>query len=248
MNIDKLLISLKQIAPQFIASYCIVNGAVMPLEEVENMGYEEFGLRSKLNMPHKLYKYFSNASKVEDGKEINYSIQALRNNTVFMQTPNEFDDVYDSDINIDSCEYERLRLIEYCRRCKIEIKDSLSTVEIGNLLIQALFTKLNASGSFESAFIEEPRSENERLSTKLFCFKLTQETNRLHDLGPALANVIHSDYEEYCLRLKNTFRTSCFATTPYSQLMWGGPMPIVTKVSVLNIQYYRQTIDIKKSI
>lgn len=222
MNIDKLLVSLKQIAPQFIASYCIVNGAVMPLEEVENMGYEEFGLRSKLNMPPKLYKYFSNTSKKEADKEINYSIQALRNNTVFMQTPNEFDDVYDSDINIDYLKYERLRLTEYCRRCKVEIQDSFPTVEIENLLIQTLLTELNSSGSFESAFIEEPRSENERLSTKLFCLKLTQEKNRLHDLKSALANVIRSDYDEYCSKLKNTFRTSCFTTTPYSQLMWGG--------------------------
>ncbi len=222
MNIDELLISLRQIAPQLATSYCVVNGAIMPLNEVENMGCKDFWLLSKFSMPSKLYKYFPNTSKIEDGKEINYSIQALRNNTVYMQTPNEFDDVYDSDINIDFLEYERLRLTEYCRRCKIEIKDSFSTVEIGNLLIQTLFIELNTTGSFEPAFIEEPRSENEKLSTKLFCLKLTKETNRLHDLGPALANVIRSDYEEYCLRLKNTFRTSCFATTPYSQLMWGG--------------------------
>ena len=38
MNIDELLISLRQIAPQLATSYCVVNGAIMPLNEVENMG------------------------------------------------------------------------------------------------------------------------------------------------------------------------------------------------------------------
>lgn len=35
---------------------CLVNGAIMPLKEIENMGFLEFGIRSKLNMPLKLYK------------------------------------------------------------------------------------------------------------------------------------------------------------------------------------------------
>lgn len=222
MNVDELLTSLKQVMPKVSTSYCVVNGAIMPLSEVEKMGCKDFWIRTKLSMPSKLYKYFPNTPKMVDGEEINYSIQALRNNTVFMQTPNEFDDVYDSDINIDYLKYERLRLAEYCRRCKIEIQDSLSTVEIGNLLIQALAKSMNTLGSFEHIFNVELCSENERLSNKLFCLKLVQETNESHDLGIALAKVIRSDYEEYCSRLKNTFRTSCFATTPYSQLMWGG--------------------------
>ena len=135
MNVDELLTSLKQVMPKVSTSYCVVNGAIMPLSEVEKMGCKDFWIRTKLSVPSKLYKYFPNTPKMVDGEEINYSIQALRNNTVFMQTPNEFDDVYDSDINIDYLKYERLRLTEYCRRCKIEIQDSLSTVEIGNLLV-----------------------------------------------------------------------------------------------------------------
>lgn len=143
MDINELIFSLKQIAPQFASSYCIVNGAIMNLNEIQNMGHQEFGIRSKLNMPLKLYKYFPNTIKMEDNKEINHSIQALKNNTVFMQSPSKFDDVYDSDISIDYYEYERLRLIEYCNRCQIEIKETFTTQEIGNMLIQALVTALN---------------------------------------------------------------------------------------------------------
>ena len=32
----------------------------MNLNEVQNMGYDEFSMRAKMNMPLKLYKYFSN--------------------------------------------------------------------------------------------------------------------------------------------------------------------------------------------
>lgn len=222
MNINEIASLIQQITPSVAASCCIVNGAIMNLSEIENMGCQDFWLRSKLNMPLKLYKYFPNIAKKGDNQEINYSMQALKNNTVFMQTPNEFDDVYDSDINIDYLEYERLRLVEYCHRCNIEVCDSLSTQEIGNLFLQALLTSANSSGTFESVFTKKADSKIEELSNEYFCLRLMQETNKVNDLGSALARVIRCDYEDYCNKLKNTFRTSCFTTTPYSQLMWGG--------------------------
>ena len=57
MDIIKSISDFVQIAPEFASSYCIINGAPMRLEEVQNMGYDEFSLRSKLNMPLKLYHY-----------------------------------------------------------------------------------------------------------------------------------------------------------------------------------------------
>lgn len=222
MDINELIFSVRQMAPQLALSCCIVNGAIMDLDEVQNMGCQEFGVRSKLNMPLKLYKYFPNIVKKENGKEINYSIQALKNNTVFMQAPCEFDDVYDSDISIDYREYERLRLIEYCNRCQIEINESFTTREIGDALVKAIAEELNSTGNFRSVFTKKPDSEIEELSNEAFLLKLTIEMNNKADLGQAVAKIIYTDFAEYSSILKNTFRTSCFATTPYSQLMWGG--------------------------
>ena len=144
MDINQIFGTLQQFAPQIASSYCVVNGVFMGLNEIENMGYEEFSLRSKRDMPKKLYKYFSNKAE-EDGKKRNYSIEALKNNTVFMQAPSQFDDVYDSDINLDWKEYEKLRLSEYCRRCEIETEDSWSVQEIGNHLIQALMAAVKST-------------------------------------------------------------------------------------------------------
>ena len=71
MDINQMFGTLQQLAPQIASSYCVVNGAFMGLNEIENMGYEEFSLRSKMNMPMKLYKYFSNKAEETDGKKRN---------------------------------------------------------------------------------------------------------------------------------------------------------------------------------
>ena len=124
MDINALIQTLQSALPQIAESCCIVNGALMNLTEVQNMGYDEFSMRAKINMPLKLYKYFPNRltelvdkktgkpivdETTGDKKTVNYSIQALRDNTVFMQSPSLFDDVYDSDIGLNYSEYERAR-------------------------------------------------------------------------------------------------------------------------------------------
>lgn len=75
----------------------------MKLNAIQEMGYDEFALRSTMNMPSRLYRYYPDVASNEKttGETVNYSLQALENNTVFLQSPTEFDDVYDSDIHID---------------------------------------------------------------------------------------------------------------------------------------------------
>lgn len=83
METSDLIQKLQNFAPQFLESYCIVNGAMMNLDEVQNMGWKEYGLRSKFNIPPKLYKYFPNRSielideksgKVKKWKIIQYKL------------------------------------------------------------------------------------------------------------------------------------------------------------------------------
>ncbi len=141
MEISNLIAEIQHFTPELASSYCIVNVAIMKLDEIQNMGYDEFALRSKINMPLHLYRYYPNTitKDKETGKEVNYSTQALENNTVFLQTPTAYDDVYDSDINIDYAEYEHLRLIEYCKRCGIEVDNKRSTQEIGDIFVKTLW-------------------------------------------------------------------------------------------------------------
>lgn len=237
MDINALIRTLQSAVPQIAESCCIVNGALMNLDEVQNMGCDEFGLRSKMNMPLKLYKYFPNRPTelideksgkpiVDENtgktKTVNYSIQALRDNTVFMQAPSLFDDVYDSDISLNYSEYEKIRLLEYCKRCELNVCKSMSTQELGNALLQAIGESFNSTGNFDSIFKRKPISEIEELSNECFLLKLKNELLKDGNLSAAIARVIISDFKEYSQHLQNTFRATCFATTPYSQLMWGG--------------------------
>mgnify|MGYP000022762863 FL=1 len=224
MDIPNLIANFQQLAPEFASSYCIVNGAIMNLNEIQNMGYDEFSFRSKINMPLRLYRYYPNKKDIdkETGEEINYSIQALEHNTVFLQSPTAFDDVYDSDINIDYPAYEHLRLIEYCKRCGIEVNSDQPSQAIGDALVKALWEHYIANGNLNNVFTKTPDSEIEQLTNQIFEQKILIELCNTHDFCLALSKTLQDEYSDYISQLKTTFRTVCFATTPYSQLMWGG--------------------------
>lgn len=224
MDISALITGIQDFVPELLKSYCIVNGNIMKLDEIQNMGYEKFALLSKKIMPLRLYRYYPNHETVDKntGKTANYSIQALEKNTVFLQTPTAFDDVYDSDINVDYSIYHRLRLIEYCKRCGLNVNKNQPLEAIGNVLAKNLYDYSRTNNSLDNVFIKKPSSEIENLTNQLFLKYVIIELNKTHDFSKAVAKAIQSEYSDYMSSLKNTFRISCFATTPYSQLMWGG--------------------------
>lgn len=142
---------------------------MISLDLIHNMGCTEFSNYAKNNMPVQFYKYYPNTEheNTESGDKVNYSIQALKNNTVFLQTPTAFDDVYDSDINIDPCEYEHFRLIEYCKKCGIEVSEKQSTEDIGNAFVKRLCEYYRANGTLEDVFTKKPDSEIENKANKI---------------------------------------------------------------------------------
>jgi hypothetical protein len=223
MNISELIMNAQQLAPQLAATCCIVNGAFLTLEEVGKMGYDEFSFRSKINMPLKLYKYFPNKEIVEkDGNKVNYSFLALKNNTVYMQSPSLFDDVYDSEINIDYYEYYKYRLIEYCRRSGLVVDDGRTIEEIGTEFLKLIINSYEINNDFKHIFTVNTDSEIERLENEIFENKIIIGLADNQDIGQVVSDIIAQEYQSYVEELKNTFRISCFATTPFSQLMWGG--------------------------
>lgn len=173
-----LFASFQQLGPKLASSYCFVNGAIMALDEIQNMGYDEFALRSKINMPLRLYRYDPNleTQDKETRKEVHYSVQALENNTVFLQTPSAYNDVYDSDVNIDFPEYERLCLIEYCRRCGIETNAELTTLQIGNIFVKVLWDYYTANGNLDKVFVFENNVWN--IDKEQILFMLQKEVKK----------------------------------------------------------------------
>lgn len=220
MKTEDLLSEIMKLSPELSSNYCVINGTLIELGKVEKMGCSEFGLQSKLHMPLKLYRYYSNIEKDNNGQAVNHSQDALKTNTVFMNSPVEFDDAYDSEISIEYSEFERFRLIEYCRRCHIKANSNSSNQEIGNTFVQFLWKYYCEHKKLDGVFAEPPKSEIERLSNEEFCLRTIVEYCKNKDFGKAVSNVIQKEYGEQCDKLKNTFRIACFATTPYLQLMW----------------------------
>lgn len=220
IELQSLLVEMQRHIPELLSSYCIVNGAITNLEEIQKMGYREFSLRSKLNMPLKLYRYYPN--RVDEKSGNNYSLQALRDNTVFLQSPFNFDDIYDSEINIDFDEYQQLRLTEYCRRCGVNYAENASTQELLNNLAIRLWECSAQTNDLNSAFIVPPSSELEALNNENFRLTVLLELRSCSSFAEAIAKALWDEYNRYVKELKTAFRTTCFATTPYSQLMWGG--------------------------
>ncbi|MCR4733755.1 MAG: DUF2971 domain-containing protein, partial [Treponema sp.] len=105
---------------------------------------------------------------------------------------------------------------------KINIKPTLNTIEIKNLFINEIGKSLNEHKNFEHIFFKQPNSEIEKLENELFYKSLLLEFQKTKKLNTAIYLVLIEEYEDFIISLKNKFRVSCFATTPYSQLMWGG--------------------------
>lgn len=221
-DISVLVNQLMQISPHIANSCCIVNGMVMSLAEVESMGYNEFSIRSKINMPIKLYKYFSNREEKENGVLVNYSLQALKNNTVFMQSPSEFDDVYDSEINISFEDYQKYRITDYCKRCNLSLDENEPLGNIRTTFVKKIWESINQYQDYNHIFIKTPENVYEEKSNTIFVKRLQIELSTNADIGCAVAKIIADEYREYIKELKEKFRIACFATSPLSQLMWGG--------------------------
>ena len=100
MDIKNLVNSIIDNRIDLQENYCVVSQNILPLKSIETMGYDEFSKFSLRNRPLKLYKYFPNNWEIKNYYPVNYSLYALKNNTVFMQSPNRFDDVYLSLIHI----------------------------------------------------------------------------------------------------------------------------------------------------
>ena len=196
---------------EMFENFCIVNGELVRLDELQNWGYQDFINFMQKRIPTKLYKYFPN---IEEEMNVNYSLEAIQDNTVHLSYPSVFDDIYDSDISVSFDTFERLRLIEYCRRCNVEADKSESV----DVIEKKLLDKLNSFDNYIDAFDKSKCTEIEILSNDLFCRLLKLE---LENDG-SIEDVMETEYSRCMKELKNTFKTTCFATSPYSQLMWGG--------------------------
>lgn len=124
MNEDclKLEKTLNEYYKVLLNDYCILNGRLENIDSLRKMNRNQYQFFTKSSMPKKLFKYFpntytelviNNKEKNSNSMIINYSQLALSNGTVYLQSPINFDDVFDSELNIDFYSYKRFFYRKY---------------------------------------------------------------------------------------------------------------------------------------
>lgn len=204
---------------------CVVCGMGFTINQLDKTSEEEFAIFRMNLMPKKLYKYFPDSSTIQGDQEINYSREALVNNTVYLQTPEKFDDPYDSSIVVDEIEFHHQRLLHYLDICKITHDAHADNNALMFQLAQGIYTQINNRTSFEELYaITSNLEEIDSLRRTSFALSLTEKLLKYQtDVDAwhhALYDTLHDEYITMQNSFVKHFRVSCFATTPYSMLMW----------------------------
>lgn len=220
MNLEEFIQAnaetLKSLMSNFFNEQCIINGEVYNLAEIEKLGFEKFTFAKQNVVPNKLYRFYPNISK----QGVNHSIQALENNTVYMQSPFNFDDIFDSDITIDYYLYIKQRLIEYAKRMGIKILIECDIKEIMNIVVKRI-SSLSDQNQLKLLFNKKGDNIFE-LENELFVKSFQLNYLKSKNIELSILETLNQKYNSYVNVLKDLFRIACFTTSPYSQLMWGG--------------------------
>lgn len=220
-TIEQLTRFFQQNGAEFLNKCCVINGSIWSLETINQMGLEEYASRSIYSLPAKFYKYFSDIGTIVNGETVNYSIQSLETNTVYLSSPSDFDDVYDSEISVSWKEFADFRIKTYALWSKCNISDNLSCEEIANSLIMLIYNTLTNGGDIEEIFDLQDYEEFTQLVIKNFILKMKLELFKTQEVATAFQNIILQEYDEFCRNNRNSFRVACFTTSPTMQVMWG---------------------------
>lgn len=193
-------------------------------DQIANLKQIEL-LQSNIHrMPVSLFKYFPNNSFVDDnGNKINYSLEALKNNTVFVSSPDQFDDPYDCNIYVDSNEFALQRIRYYASLCGVEVKSEWNYNDVAYHLAQKIYEHCSSGKPLESICNLSNENKIVHAHQERFLLNIKLELISPNANGDsyfiALNKVITRDFNEI-QESANRFRISCFAQTQYSMLMW----------------------------
>ena len=194
-------------------------------EQIEKLTQMEFFNSNIHCMRNSFFKYFSNeSSKNEKGEKQNHSLYALKNNTVFLSPPSNFDDPYDCNIYVDYNEFALRRICYYASLFGITVDNSWSYDEISTKIGNKVHDHFKEKGTNTPLF--ELSTENAIVSArqKIIQLSLGNEwlaTNLSENSNfKAIIDQVIGDEFKSMQETANHFRVACFAQTPYSMLMW----------------------------
>lgn len=198
---------------------CIVNGKIYDLKYIEELGYEKFIMNFRWLPEFKLYKYFPNIYTVtKEGKEINYSIEALKNNEVYLNNATNFDDCFDCVIDINYEKFCNIRLNKYCEYFNLSTKmhendNKFLKEKISSYLTEMLFSRK------ENDIYNEITDDLKKLKVRWFVKKFLEKYLPTKDSIISIDSILADEHSEFTEKLSE-FRITCFSTSPYLNRMW----------------------------
>ena len=187
--------------------------------QIQQLKLEQIALPVMANKPLRLFKYFSN---ITNKKGKNYSLDALKNNTVHLTHPKCFDDPYDSNAFIDYSNYVTNRIMYYFESCGLQHCENETYGSLLDKLAHKLTEQVIHGSDNEHIFIKD-KNEKERANRYNLILKIRYLINQgLSDKQTIIRCILATIKEEYN-NSKNTldrFKISCFSESPYLMLMW----------------------------
>ena len=203
---------------QEINNICYIDGKEYQLSEVEKMGIDNFSFSAHIYPYKSLFKYYPNTKKYikKEKKYVNYSFEALKNNTIFLQDAENFDDCFDCAVDLDWNNFLFARVKKYCKYFNV-------TIESNNIndIVYALSLKLYDIGTIEKCIemISSIPDETQRLHYEVFIRQVFVKVLSNAQWIPAIFSSIQKEYEDFKKSLSK-FKISCFSTSPYLNRMW----------------------------
>ena len=201
-----------------------IRGQQYSLDQIKKLTRTDFCLQNITNMPLSLYKYFPNVISPDTG--INYSQEALINNTVYLQNPTLFDDPYDCTILANEQDFYINRITYYAERCGIKVQPEWDYYRIVYELSLYLYEGNKKGISLEELFSFKPTPKQlSELRLEAFILNLKigidNEFQNFTDAWQrSFAKAIQHEYIDDVQNSTKNFRISCFAESQYSILMW----------------------------
>ena len=198
---------------------CYIDGKPYSLSDVEKMGLKNFQFSAHIHPYHSIFRYYPNTKKYvkEEKKYRNFSLEALKNNTIYLQDAKNFDDCFDCAVDLEWDKFLFERVKTYCTY----FKANSASDNIGDM-VYALALKLFEFDTAEKCIEYIPAIEDkvQKLHFEVFIRDvfnkgLNQKEYRMH----AIFSSIQKEYEEFknCL---SKFRITCFSTSAFLNRMW----------------------------
>ena len=200
-----------------------IRDVIQSKEQIENLTEVELFNINIHCMRKSLFKYFPNITVFDNrGNSHNYSLEALKNNTVYLSSPTNFDDPYDCNIYLDHMDFLLQRIRYYANLCGVTVKDGQQYEEIAEKFAKRIYEHLSFGNPIESLcslsndLLVKAHQEYFLLALKV---ELTSPYANGDSYYKAINHVINREFSEI-QEAANRFRISCFTENPYSMLMW----------------------------